>query len=586
MEHLLVTTGNSSPDRFDLRGEAVRIGRGRDCAIRLRDPLASRHHARLFRSDDRWWVEDEGSRNGTLFNGRRIEEPRPLARGDKIEIGKTQLIFQSEVDVLNQTWADGSVLSSPVQEETIFEESAEPLGFRDQSFGREGLEVLYQLASILGAGLRLPELAREVLKAIRSFFHADAACLFLTDRAKKPLRPTLVLSDETSPMISQTVVWQSIQARRAICVRDSSCELPADDVLNLVGEGGSRSIMCSPLLRGDALLGAVHVDCRKPNAFNHDSLTLFTAVAHLLANAIFQIQEIERLQSAAQAAKSDAVGVGALEGESDAIEELHRAVAEVADSDEPVLVVGERGTGKHETARLIHLSSPRASCPQTWLPSLALSPEQIAPVLFGVADEEATDEELAGSGLLETAHGGTLVIADVDALPPEVQAALLSYLRTLKYQRVGSKRRFFADARLIAITTKSLAEEVTAGNFNAELFEAIRGHVVQVPALKDRGDDITKLAARFTRQIAPRAGRREMAITGPVLRALHAYSWPGNVRELQNVIEIAVLRSHGVELTVGDLPGDLLDHVRKAIPSTMIEEPDFDGHESSREGDS
>jgi transcriptional regulator with GAF, ATPase, and Fis domain len=568
MSRLTIVSGELSGTHHELGKGPVIIGRGHDCAIRLEDPLISRHHTRIFRSEGKWWIEDSGSRNRTFVNGQEVASPQILHRDDRVEIGGITLVFETEVDLLSPTWTDAPILSTPPQEESDFDDTVEPLQFRQQTFDSGSLEILYRVASIIGSGIGLPNLAHDALREVRTFFKADIACLFLTERVKQPIQPTLVLSDDPAPMVSQTVVLYTLQSRRAACIRDTRAELPASDVLNLMGEGKGRSLLCAPLLFGEKVFGAILVDYRDPNYFDHHALVLFTAIAHLMGNGIFQRQQIERLEATARVAGQEPGAIEALVGSSPALETLRQRIAEAAASDEPVLIIGERGTGKHEVARLIHQSSSRRDGPLVWLHALAEPPDKITALLLGVEKNQGQKTDTPIPGKLETAHGGTLVVEEIGALPLDVQPALLAYLKTLKFTRVGGQGRYFADTRLIATTSEVLEHAVAAGKFMVELFGAIALCTVAVPPLRVRGDDVIELATRYALQIAPQVGRREIRLAPPVLRALRAHRWPGNVRELRNAIERAVLHSKSDEITIGDLAADLITQVQKAVEPT------------------
>jgi len=573
MDRLVIISEKSLGTAYELgKGPAV-IGRGGDCAVRLDDRVISRWHARLYCSGGQWWIEDLGSRNGTFVNGQKITSPQRLHRDDRVQIGETTLVFETDLDLLEQTWADEPILSSPAQEDTNFEDTVEPLWFHGQTFDPASLGILYRLSALVSASTELPCLVRDSLRAIRSCVNASVACLFLTERAKPPFQPALVLSDEASPMVSQTAVLYCIRSRRAICIRDSRSELPPSDVLNLMGEAKGRSLMCAPLLGRNKLVGAVLVDRPQPNAFDHRALALFTAIAHQVGNGIFILQEIERLETMARAAEADPGSTEALLGSSTAVKDLRQRIAEVAESDEPVLIVGERGSGKHDVAREIHHRSPRMRGPLVWFHALSVPPERIAGCLLGVEQVQTPETVAPTRGKIETAHGGTLVIEEIGASPLEVQTALLAYLKTLRFARLGGQRRYFADVRLIATTSEPLENVLSERRFEEELLRTISGHSVVVPPLRERGEDLIELATEFALRVAPLVGRRTISLTPPVLRALQAYRWPGNVRELRNVVERAVWRCRSDQVQVTDLPFDVVSQIQQTVEVTLAENP-------------
>jgi DNA-binding NtrC family response regulator len=332
--------------------------------------------------------------------------------------------------------------------------------------------------------------------------------------------------------------------------------------------------MCTPLINADRMIGAMLIDRPGRNCFDRQALTLFTAIAHMVGNAIALVQQIERLHAAPAASSIERRALGGLLGESPEINRLRQRVAEVAESDEPVLIVGERGTFKDTIAETIHRQSPRADCVVEWFHCMAADPDALPIALFGEnREDDETDQPASNPGKLELAHGGTLIIEEIGALPPEMQAALLGYLQTLKFKRIGSERRFFADVRIIATTCESLDKRIASRRFDAELHKVLSKQTVRVPPLRDRANDVVQLALRVIERAAPRAGRRHVALAPSVMRALMAYPWPGNVRELECIIERAVCCSQGRELRLGDLPPELAEHVDETVTPTIVEEP-------------
>jgi len=572
MSFLTIVSGSPSGERYLLnKNRSSVLGRSQGCEICLRDPLVSRQHARVYWEREQWWIEDHGSRNGTLVNGRPIAEAHRLERGDRLELGKTTLVFETTVKLLPQAWADNPVLSSPVQEEAAFETAIELQASRSHAFEKPDLEILCRVAMVLNSDRQMARLVRELLKTLREAYQAETACIFLGEAPQPPFQPTLVLSDIPSPKISQTVVWHSIRLRQAVCVRDSQAELPADDVLNLPHET-SHSLLCAPLVYRERPIGALLVDRHGREQFDRSSLYLFVAIVQMVATAIHHARQIETLERASVAQEQPAGVLDSLTGSSAAVEALRQAIVRAAASDDPVLISGERGTGKNEVARAIHESSPRAASPLLWLNVLAIAPERADAALFGKVSDEAATAQSEGLGLIEQAHGGTLVIEHVAELPLPVQAQVLRYLQTLKFRRIGGHRRQFADARIIATAGEPLDTAVREGRCDLHLCEALNRMSIDVPPLRARADDIVHLARRYLKSLAPHADRRPPAIAPSATRALAAYSWPGNLHELRCTLERALLLVDGDSIGIQHLPGELVEQVQQAVDSTAVED--------------
>jgi transcriptional regulator with GAF, ATPase, and Fis domain len=263
----------------------------------------------------------------------------------------------------------------------------------------------------------------------------------------------------------------------------------------------------------------------------------------------------------------------------------------VAPTDSTVLITGETGTGKELVARAIHKHSARAGRPFVSVNCAAIPPALIASELFGHERGAFTGAVARREGRFELAAGGTLFLDEVGELPAETQVALLRVLQEREFERVGSNRPIRADVRIIAATNRDLHTAIAEKTFRADLFYRLNVFPMEVPALRDRREDIALLVEYFTHRFGNRAAKRINAIPKATLDALQDYDWPGNIRELQNVIERAVIISESSELSVdlrwlsasrSKVPSDappqpsskgnpIVDHERSLIESTLEE---------------
>jgi DNA-binding NtrC family response regulator len=237
-------------------------------------------------------------------------------------------------------------------------------------------------------------------------------------------------------------------------------------------------------------------------------------------------------------------------GESDAMRRVLHAVARAADSNVPVLVTGESGTGKELVARTIHYAGRRA--PGPFVPVNLLSiPEALADVeLFGqrVHGEVRT-------GLFWAADKGTLFLDEVAAAPPALQARLVETLEERAVRPLGSTRSSPLDTRVVSASSRDLHELVGQGALRQDLFYRIGVLVIELPPLRQRGDDVFLLARHFAAEAAREAGKEPPEFSFRTLGVLKSWYWPGNVRELQNVVQRLVVLSDGGQIDVPDLPG-------------------------------
>jgi formate hydrogenlyase transcriptional activator len=216
-------------------------------------------------------------------------------------------------------------------------------------------------------------------------------------------------------------------------------------------------------------------------------------------------------------------------------------ISKVAPSDSTVLVTGETGTGKELVARAIHRRSNRASRAFVSVNCSAVPPDLIASELFGHEKGAFTGATQQRLGRFELASGGTLFLDEVGELPAETQIALLRVLQEHEFERVGGTRSIRADVRVIAATNRDLQAAISAGSFRSDLFYRLNVFPIEIPALRERIEDISLLVEYFIDRYARKAGKKVRSIDKKTLQFLQSYSWPGNIRELQNVIERSVI---------------------------------------------
>ena len=219
----------------------------------------------------------------------------------------------------------------------------------------------------------------------------------------------------------------------------------------------------------------------------------------------------------------------------------------------PVLLVGESGTGKEEAARLLHRLSPRSEAPFVTVNCAAIPLELFESEFFGHRRGAFTGAIADREGRFQVAHGGTLLLDEVDALPPLAQAKILRVLQDGTFERVGESRPTSVDVRLVCASNADLVAAVAAGRFRADLFYRINVMTLRVPPLRERREDIGPLAQAFLAELAGRFGKPIRGIAAATMRQLEEYPWPGNVRELRNVVERAVLLEQGGELSPASL---------------------------------
>ena len=224
---------------------------------------------------------------------------------------------------------------------------------------------------------------------------------------------------------------------------------------------------------------------------------------------------------------------------------LRGAVERVAPTGSRVLVAGPAGSGKEVVARMIHARSRRTTGPFVVLNCATLNPARFEEELFGL---EAGTDPIAHprrAGVLERAHGGTLLLDEVSDMPLETQGKIVRVLQDQSFERLGGSARVKVDVRVLSTTNKDLQSEIAAGRFREDLFYRLAVVPLRVPALKERREDVPALAQHFLARSAETSGMPARELSADALAALQAYDWPGNVRQLRNLMDWLLIMAPG-----------------------------------------
>lgn len=235
-------------------------------------------------------------------------------------------------------------------------------------------------------------------------------------------------------------------------------------------------------------------------------------------------------------------------------------IGAAARSDAAVLLRGENGTGKGVLARALHVQSARAARPFVVVNCPTLSGELLASELFGHARGAFTGAVRDQVGRVEAAEGGTLFLDEVGEISPALQAKLLRFLQEKQFERIGENHTRRADVRVVTATNRDLEADVLAGRFREDLLYRINVIEVRIPPLRERGEDLPRLARRFLAFFARAAGRPTPELSRAAEEALLAYSWPGNIRELRNAMERALIVWPGQVIEPQALPEKVTGH--------------------------
>lgn len=241
-------------------------------------------------------------------------------------------------------------------------------------------------------------------------------------------------------------------------------------------------------------------------------------------------------------------------GASPAMRKVYGAIAKAAPTSATVLITGESGTGKELVARAIHYSSPRASAPFVPVNCAAIPEGLLESELFGYVKGAFTGAAETRAGFFQTADGGTIFLDEISATSPAMQVKLLRVLQDRQVCMVGSTRARPVDIRIVAATNKDLASLIQREAFREDLYFRLNVITIDLPPLRDRGEDVLLLIRHFAGAFAAELGRPAPGFSDAALDVLRRYRWPGNVRELQNVVQRIVVMAEGELIDVPDLP--------------------------------
>lgn len=244
-------------------------------------------------------------------------------------------------------------------------------------------------------------------------------------------------------------------------------------------------------------------------------------------------------------------------GQSVAMQELFRSIGRLSKTSISVLITGESGTGKELVAKALHAHSPRASKSFIAINTAAIPKDLLESELFGHEKGSFTGAQAQRIGRFEQADGGTLFLDEIGDMPSELQTRLLRVLADGEFYRVGGTKAIRVDVRVVAATHQNLEEHVKNGTFREDLFHRLNVIRLQIPALRERDEDIIVLLNHFLSQAAKELNAEQKQLSNEVGDYLQTLKWPGNVRQLENVSRWLTVMATGREITMEDLPQDL-----------------------------
>ncbi|MGY8770226.1 MAG: sigma 54-interacting transcriptional regulator [Pirellulales bacterium] len=383
-------------------------------------------------------------------------------------------------------------------------------------------------------------LLNDMANAATELFASERASIFLWDRPNKLLvgRPALgVENGELRIPDDRGVVGQVVQTgepRRTDELEQKEIDRAVDQKL----EFHTRNLLCVPLLgKRGKIFGAFELINKLQGNFTAADETGLTELAVHAATALENTQEIQQLIANRDRLADAAAAEIQMIGNCSAIQEMQAKIEKVSSTDLPVMVLGENGTGKEVVSRMIHYRSDRRNQPLIAVNCAALADTLLESELFGHEKGAFTDAHESRAGKFELAHQGTLFLDEIGDMSLAGQAKLLRVIEDKIITKVGGTEEIYTDVRVIAATNQDLGAMVRDKTFREDLFFRLNVVAIDLPALRDREDDILLLAEHFLTDFAAKAHRKMPVFTKQAKLKMFEHRWPGNVRELRNTME-------------------------------------------------
>jgi transcriptional regulator with PAS, ATPase and Fis domain/pSer/pThr/pTyr-binding forkhead associated (FHA) protein len=543
---------------YPLEEGITRIGRNPENTIVLSDAMVSRQHAEIRFDGATVVIQDIGGKNPVRVNGEEVQV-RTLVHGDRIAIGTYDLVFEfPDPPVLRVIRAAGPREEGEVSIDTAsvtFEHRREG-GAPEEEVRR--LSRLYRLSQELLQVEDEEDLYDIALAAAAEETHAERGFLgvSLEDGSGagglNVVRFWDPVNEERSRALemSETILNQITRDRRAVLVTNASDRFDASKTIH---DLKIRSYVCAPMVHGERFLGLIYVDTRdKRGELDQGDLEFVSAVARLAGLGLENLRIQGNLQKENIRLRNLIGSTGELIGSHESMLNILRLIEKVSSRDASVLICGENGTGKEVIARSIHARSNRKDKPFIAVNCGAIPPNLVESELFGYEKGAFTGANQTTEGKFDLANGGSIFLDEVGEMPLDMQVKFLRVLQERKFYRVGGKKEIEVDIRIISATNSDLKKEIEEGLFREDLFFRLAVVTIQVPPLRDRGDDILLIAERFLDQTGG-----PITITPQARECLLKYHWPGNIRELRNVLEQAIILGDGKRIAPSDLPSHI-----------------------------
>lgn len=414
------------------------------------------------------------------------------------------------------------------------------------------ITTLYEISTVISDNYDLEKSLKKSLNILKSYLELENCVIHILEDDELKIYSCIELSKIQQKIsrykIGEGVTGQAAQTKEPIVVEN----IHNDSVfLNKSGKRdlNGKSYVAVPLIIKDKTIGVLGVTLTKKTSLNLEETVQFLSIlSSLFAPSIYSFElnkkEKEKLKDLTLYYKmewdSKVHNFGDIIGDSPKMKTVFQTIQRIAPSDVTILVRGETGTGKELVASAIHKRSKRADEAFIKLNCAAISDTLLESELFGHEKGSFTDAKERRKGRFELADKGTLFLDEIGDISPSAQVKLLRVLQEREFERVGGNKTIKVNVRLIAATNRNLEKMVKEGEFREDLYYRLNVIPIDLPALRQRGEDITQLVNFFLEK-AVRNHKKNVSITNEAMEILKKYPWPGNVRELENTLERIVL---------------------------------------------
>jgi len=451
---------------------------------------------------------------------------------------------------------------------------------------RDRLQVLLDINNVLVTSREISELFRGIVSALTRVIHHDYTSLALLDQNTNRLKlhaldfdgsADLFAGKEITVPLGQSPAGECMISGKPAIFHGADLDRFPAELVRMLREKGIVSLCCVPLITKGRAFGTLNLASRSMDAFTESNADLLNRVAAQVAIAVenaLAFKEIDSLKDKLAVEKlyleeeiRSEFNFEEIVGESPVIKRALAQVELVAAANTAVLVLGETGTGKELIARAIHNLSSRRERTFVKVNCAAIPSGLLESELFGHERGAFTGATNQKVGRFELADKGTMFLDEVGDIPLELQPKLLRVLQEQEFERLGATRTIRVDVRVVAATNADLSRLVADRTFRSDLYYRLNVFPIQIPALRERREDIPLLVRYFVQKFSRRMNKTVLYVPSDAMDALVSYAWPGNIRELENLIERAVLLSPGKELRVP------LSELRNSQMSASTEEP-------------